>query len=198
MDHEGSFTLIMAAHDVVRILVSAALAIAAVLALGSWAVTSRRIPPASALGRVLRRVSDPVVVPVERWLRRRGLNPQEAPWWLLGLTVVGGIAVMAAAEWLIGVAGRLIGEGQSGPRGVTRLVVYLAGQAVLLSLIARVVGSWMGKDRSTPWLRPAFRLTDWIVEPLRRFIPPLGIIDIVPLVAWFLLQIVLAIVIGAI
>jgi YggT family protein len=36
-------------------------------------------------------------------------------------------------------------------------------------------------------MRPAYVLTDWMVEPLRRVVPPIGMFDLTPLVAWFLI-----------
>jgi len=69
---------------------------------------------------------------------------------------------------------------------------------LIIALIVRVIGSWFGKGRFNRWMRPAYRLTDWIVEPLRRFVPPIGMIDITPLVAWLLLQIGLGIVLRVI
>src|SRR2546422_7025498 len=39
------------------------------------------------------------------------------------------------------------------------------------------------------WIRPAYILTDWIVEPIRRVVPPLGGFDLSPLVAMFALSI---------
>jgi YggT family protein len=171
---------------------------ALVIAIGSWAVTSRRLSPFGWLARTLRSVSDPVLVPVERWLVARGRNPQDAPWWFLGLVVIGGILVLTIGQWLIQTGSALIAAAQSGPHGVLRLLVYLAGQLVLLALIARVIGSWMGAGRYNRFLRPAYRITDWIVEPLRRFIPPIGIVDITPIVAWFLLQLLLGLVLRVI
>jgi YggT family protein len=181
----------MAIYDALRLGIIVVGSLALLIALGSWAVTTRRVDPQGGLGQVIRRLSDPVLVPLERWLVARGRNPQDAPWWLLGLVVIGGIVLLTVAQWLIATAVRLVGANQSGPRGTIRLLVYLAGQIVLFSLIARVIGSWFGAGRLNRWLRPAYRLTDWIVEPLRRFIPPLGVIDITPLVAWLLLQILL-------
>jgi len=35
-------------------------------------------------------------------------------------------------------------------------------------------------------------LTDWIVEPLRRILPPMGQLDFSPLVAWLLLMVLRA------
>ena len=43
-------------------------------------------------------------------------------------------------------------------------------------------------------MRPAYTLTDWIVEPLRKIVPPFGLVDFTPLVAWVLLQIGLSII----
>jgi YggT family protein len=188
----------MHAYDALRLLVLVTAAAAALLALGSWAVTTRRLNPFGPPARFIRRVSDPVLVPVERWLVTRGRNPQHAPWWLLGIVIVAGIVVLTVAGWLIDTAARLMAAAQSGPRSTVRLVVYLAAQVVLFSLIARVIGSWFGAGRHHRLLRFAYRLTDWIVEPLRRFIPRFGMIDITPLAAWLLLQIVLTVILRAI
>lgn len=188
----------MPAYDILRLLVLAVGVAATLLALGSWAVTTGRIPAGTAGARLIRRLSDPILDPLEHWLIQRGRNPQDAPWWLLGLVIVGGIVTLTVAQWLIALAGRLLSSGRTGPRGWIRLVVYLLGQVVLFSLIARVIGSWMGVGRFHRWMRPAYRLTDWIVEPLQRFIPPLGRIDITPVVAWFLLQLLLGVILQAI
>jgi YggT family protein len=128
----------------------------------------------------------------------RGRNPQDAPWWLLGIVVVASILLLTVFQWLSATVSRIVAAGQSGPRSTIRLSLYLATQVILFALIARVVGSWFGAGRFNRWLRPAFRLTDWIVEPLRRFIPPIGIIDITPLAAWLLLQILLSLVLRVI
>lgn len=171
--------------EFLRYAVFAVFAASAALALGSWAVRTRRINPFSAPARLIRSASDPIINPIERWQLRRGGNPQNAPWWLLGLALVGGIVLITMSEWLAGMSRRVAG---AGPRGTVRLVVYYAGQLVVIALIVRVVGSWLGVGRFNRWMRPAYFLTDWIVEPLRKIIPPLGMIDISPIVAWLLLQ----------
>ena len=33
-------------------------------------------------------------------------------------------------------------------------------------------------------------LTDWIIEPIRRILPPFGMLDFSPLVAWLVLSLV--------
>jgi YggT family protein len=112
--------------------------------------------------------------------------------------VTGGIVVLTVAGFLIDTAARLMAAAESGPRSVIRPVVYLAAQVVLFSLIARVIGPWFGAGRYHRLLRPAYLLTDWIVEPLRRLIPPFGMVDIPPLAAWLLLQILLSLVLRVI
>jgi YggT family protein len=46
-------------------------------------------------------------------------------------------------------------------------------------------------------MRPIVVLTDWILEPLRRVLPPFGPLDLSPLVAYFILWIAERVVIGA-
>lgn len=187
----------IALYAVLRFVVLAAFLITLALTVGSWAVTTRRIERFGRAARWIRRLSDPLLQPIERFLVRRGRNPQHAPWWLLGFVIVGGIVALTVAQWLLATAATVVVAAGSGPNGIVRLVVYLCGQAVLLALIVRVVGSWFGVGRYNRWMRPAYTLTDWIVRPLQRFVPPFGIIDITPLVAWLLLDLVLSFVVRA-
>jgi YggT family protein len=38
-----------------------------------------------------------------------------------------------------------------------------------------------------PHFRPIILLTEWLVGPIRRVLPPTGMIDFSPLVAWLVL-----------
>ena len=179
---------------ILRYAVFAVFVAATGIALGSWALRERRISRFGPLARFLRQVSEPVLRPIEVWQLRRGGNPQSAPWWLVGGTVAGGILLLTGAEWILGALMRVNAAASAGPRGILRLLVFAAGQVVIWALIIRVIGSWFGAGRFNRWIRWTYRLTDWIVEPLRRVIPPIGIIDITPLVAWFLLQFLLGVI----
>ena len=180
--------------DVVRGLAFGLFVVCAAVAFGSWAVLTRRINPFSSTGQAIRRITDPILKPVEYWLRKRGGNPRNAGWWILGGSIVGGILLITLTEWIIVQAARMSMAGAAGPRGILRLVIYYAGQVLIIALIARVIGSWLRVGRFNRWMRPAYLLTDWIVEPLRKIVPPLGMIDITPLVAWVLIQIGLSLV----
>jgi len=64
-------------------------AIAALAALGSWLVRTRRVSPFGVLGRTLRAITDPIMKPVERRLVRMGGNPVHAGGWLIVITAIG-------------------------------------------------------------------------------------------------------------
>ena len=161
--------------------------ICALIAFGSWAVMTRRINPFSRLGQIIRKATDPVLGPVEHWVRRRGGNPRNAGWWILGAAIVGGILLITVGEWLVVESARFRFAASSGPRGVLRLVVRYAGRILMIALMARVIGSWFGVGRFNRWMRPAYILTDWLVEPLRKVVPPVRMIDITPLVAYLII-----------
>jgi YggT family protein len=178
----------------------AVLAVAGVAALGAFAamaVQSRTIDPFGRPARLIRRLTDPLLAPIERRILRAGGNPQAAPWWLIGIAVVGGIAVVQGGEWLVGQALTIEAAAGSGPSSLLRLLVDWAFSIVMLALVVRIIGSWVGATPYTRWMRPFVVLTEWMLAPLRRVVPPLGIFDLTPLVAWILLQLARGYVLGA-
>ncbi len=182
--------------DVLRYAVFGVFVGSAAIALGSWAVRSRRISPFGSAGQTIRRLTDPVLAPIETWQLRRGGNPQNAGWWLFGVSLIGGILVLSVAQLLITTVLGLARAALTGPLAAIRFAIVLAGQIVSFALIARVIGSWLGVGRYQAVMKYAYRLTDWIVEPLKRVIPPLGPIDITPFVAWFVIQIALGVIVS--
>ena len=178
--------------DLLRYAVFIFFALSAMIAVGSWAVTTYRLHRFGGPARLVRTISDPVIVPLERWLLSRGGNPQHAPWWLLGIAIAGGILVITAAEVVRDIVAGLLVSARSGPRGIIRFVAYGAAQLVSIALIVRVIGSWFGVGRFNRLMRPAYSLTDWIVEPIRRRLPAtFGPFDLSPVLAWLLLQFIL-------
>jgi len=174
---------------VARYAVFGSFALGALAALGSWAVRTRRISPFSALGRGLRSATDPIVGPVERRLVRMGGNPVHAGWWLVVLIAVGGVILLSLLGWALNMLHTARWAAEAGPRTVFALLVMLAYNVLIFALIARVIGSWFGAFRYSRWMRPAYALTDWIVEPIRRVVPPFGggALDVSPLLAWLVL-----------
>ncbi|MBI4788638.1 MAG: YggT family protein [Chloroflexi bacterium] len=63
------------------------------------------------------------------------------------------------------------------------------------AIIARALVSWLPIDRYHPAIRILDQITEPILAPLRRVIPPLGgMMDITPIIALILIQIVQALV----
>ncbi len=62
--------------------------------------------------------------------------------------------------------------------------------ALNLAILARVLLSWVQVDPYNPLVQLLFQVTEPILEPFRRVIPSVGMIDISPVVAIIVLQIV--------
>jgi YggT family protein len=162
-------------------------ALAVLAAIGSWLVRTRRISPFRPLGRALRQSTDPILRPVESRVLRAGGNPVNAGWWLvIGVALVG-VVVVSLAQWLVGAWLSLDYALSRGPRATLALAVGLVYYVLIIALFARVISSWFGVFRYSRWIRPAYLLTDWIVVPIQRLLPPTGMFDFSPLVAWLVL-----------
>ena len=189
--------MIAANLDVVtRILVVAALVYATVIVVTAWAVRTQRIQPFALWPRFVRKVSDPVLRPLERRVVRMGGNPQEASLWLLGIAVVGGLILISLVQWLIGISFTVAALGQAGPRAWVRFAVNAAFSLLMLALFIRVIASWFPLSPHSGFMRPVMALTDWLIDPIRRFLPPMGMIDFSPMVAWLALWLARNVVMG--
>jgi YggT family protein len=175
---------------ITRTAIVVALAYASVVALTHWAVRSRRMTPFGVWPRFVRRASDPVLLPLERRILRAGGSPNDAPLWLLGVVIAGGLLLLTLVHWLAGFVVTLRYLAASGPRAWLRFVVGGLFTVVMIALIVRVIASWFGISPYRRWMRVAMALTDWIVDPIRRILPPLGMIDFSPLVAWLVLTLI--------
>ncbi|HTO73037.1 MAG TPA: YggT family protein [Gemmatimonadales bacterium] len=172
---------------IVRLTVLGGFLFAAGVAVTHWAVRSGYLQPFGGLPRFMRRVSQPLILPLERRMVKSGHNPSDAPTWLFWIALLGGLAVIGLTQWLIGTIFSLYYAAQSGPRGVLALIIQGTYSVLVAALFIRVVGSWMGVSPYRRWMRPVMALTDWLVEPIRRILPPFGMFDLSPLVAYIVL-----------
>lgn len=127
--------------------------------------------------------------PMERRLVRMGGNPTHAGGWLVILTAVAGILLISLAGWLYTTFLVASAAAAGGPRQTFLLVVDLLYRILFIALIVRVVATWFGMFRYSRWIRPAYILTDWLVEPIRRIVPPISGWDLSPIVAVIVLSI---------
>lgn len=175
------------ALTVARYAVLALFAFSVMVATGSWLVRTRRVSPFSQFGRSLRSVTDPIVRPVEKRLVRLGGNPVNAGWWLVVVVAAGGVVFISVLGWALSAFPVAAAYAAAGPVATLALVVEIAYKIIFYAVIVRVVASWLGYFQYARWLRPVYALTDWLVVPVRRFVPPMGMIDISPLIALVIL-----------
>ena len=180
---------------VLRAIVVAAFIAGALVAVTHWAVRSRRLNAFGAWPRLVRSASDPLLKPFERRIVRLGGNPQDAPFWLMGAIVLGGLVVIGLFRWLVGFIESVGFVSSGGPRFWLAAIVRIVASILQIALLVRVIASWLGMSYAR-WMRPVNALTNWIITPLRRVIPPLGAFDVTPLVAWLLLIVVERVLIG--
>ncbi len=170
-----------------RYLVLGAVGLTALAAAGAMAVQRRWLNPFGRPARAVRDLTDPMLKPIERRLLRGGGNPQNAPWWLMAVAIIGGILLLTVTQWLAAQIYALVSAAAHGGRSLLWLIVDWSFSLLMLALVVRVIGSWMGAGRYNRWMRPFYALTEWMLAPLRQVIPALGPFDVTPIVAWFLL-----------
>lgn len=161
-------------------------AIVIVLCALDWAARARRINPFSGPARFARNRIDPLIAPVERLVVRMGGVPSAAPWWAIVAYAVGGILLIALLGLLGGIVAQVVAAIET-PSAIPILIASWIFAVLKLALIVRVVASWLPVSPRAWWIRWSFALTEWMLSPLRRVVPTVGMIDITPLVAWLLL-----------
>lgn len=67
--------------------------------------------------------------------------------------------------------------------GIVGQVMFLLGCAVF----ARAILSWFPIDRNGPIFQVLDAITEPILDPLRRVVPTIGMVDLTPMIAIFIL-----------
>jgi YggT family protein len=160
-------------------------------------INFRNVNPFSRWVMVVRRWTDPLVEPVRRLLMPYRVSYKVAPFICMGIVLLLGYVT---TQFLSGVYETI--RGVSIALRMNNLVAaagfLLYGLLALYSalLIFRIIIMWGRTYHRSRWLRRLEAITDPILLPLRRLIPPVRMIDLSPLVAllaiWVLQQIVVA------
>jgi YggT family protein len=74
---------------------------------------------------------------------------------------------------------------------IARLLLETIGALLGVTLLLRAYMNWVGMPNRNPLAQFAIALTDWLVRPLRRVIPPAGRWDTASLVAAYLIAVVM-------
>jgi YggT family protein len=174
----------------VRSVVAVAVVILAIAFLLDWLVRTRRINPFHPMARVVRRFVDPLVTPIERRIVRAGGSPSSAPIWALVGAVFIGIVIISGLDFVLQGLVSMIFAASSGPMGLFVMLVRLTFDILRLAIIIVVLVSWLPISPFSAWVRWAFAITEPLLRPLRDIVPRLGMFDITPIVAYFLLKII--------
>jgi YggT family protein len=179
-----------AAVQILRtVLLWIALVFGAICAL-DWAVRTRKISPFNAIARFCRSTVDPFIAPIERKVVRAGGTPASAPLWALAAVVVGGILLLTLLDVVRAEVVRSMVASQSGSAGIFHLLVSWTFSILKIALIVRVISSWLPISPYSVWVRWSYALSEPILAPLRRVVPMMGGLDITPILAYFLLNII--------
>jgi YggT family protein len=139
----------------------------------------------------VRRLTDPFVNPVRRSLMGFGIQPNGAPLVVVLLTIlVGAFVWMLASSLLNTLAGVYDSLTSKTPSGIVAFLGYvLYGALTLYSLLImiRIVFSWGRVREVNRVMRFLIKATDPLLVPLRQMIPPLGMFDISPIVAFIII-----------
>lgn len=139
----------------------------------------------------VRRLTDPLVNPVRRSLASLGVQPNGAPLVVVLLTILLGFFVLRLAGSILSTAAGVtiaLTSGEAG--GIVALVGYvLYGLLSVYSLliVIRIVFSWGRVTYGNRVMRFLINVTDPLLVPLRQMIPPLGMFDISPIVAFIII-----------
>jgi YggT family protein len=146
------------------------------------------INPFSWPSLTLRRITDPMINPVRRVLAGFGIQPKVAPLiTILIVILLGWLTLQLVASILNIVAGILISLSAGEMVALVGYILYGLLSLYSMFLLIRIIFSWGMVSYSNPLMRFLANLTDPLLLPLRRVIPPIGMFDISPIVAFFII-----------
>jgi YggT family protein len=135
-----------------------------------------------------RRLTDPIVAPVRRALVGFGVDPKYSPLVTILITVLLGYfmlqLVRSIANTLLGV---LLSIQSSQVVPIFGYILYGLLSFYLLLIFIRIIFSWAMISYSNRIMRFLINTTEPMLGPLRRIVPPLGMWDISPIVAFIII-----------
>jgi YggT family protein len=137
----------------------------------------------------VRRFSDPLLNPIRRSMMGFGFQPNLAPLVVILIAILlGWFAVTLAQSVLLVTAGGVLASlEQQRLIAVVGYLIYGALSIYELLIFIRIIFSWGRVSYANRLMRFLVRATDPLLVPLRRIVPPLGMMDISPIVAFILI-----------
>jgi len=140
--------------------------------------------------RNVRRATEPVLLPARAILRGFRLDPRVAPFIVVLLMIIAGyLTVQIAGTILNTIAGILYATTTHRVNAAAGIVGYLLFGFLglyTLAIFVRIIFSWGGASYVNRLMRFLVRATEPLLAPLRRMLPTVGMFDISPLIAFFI------------
>jgi YggT family protein len=138
--------------------------------------------------RTLRRLTDGFVMPVRGSMRNVGVDPKFAPLVVILVSILLGYFILQLLGTIASTIDGVISSARAG--AVIAVVGFILNGLLsifILLIFIRIIFSWGMVSYQNRVMRFLVDATEPLLGPLRRIIPPLGRMDISPLVAVLIL-----------
>jgi YggT family protein len=178
--------------------VIAAIVAVVVLVLLRFIANQADLNPFGWASLTIRRLTDPFIGPVRRGLMGFGVDPKFAPLVTIFLTIlVGWFALQIVASIINTLAGILSSVLARAPAPMIGYVLYGMVSLYILLIFIRIIFSWGMASYSNRVMRFLVNATEPMLGPLRRYVPLVGTFDISPIVAFLILWLIQAAIVGS-
>lgn len=144
----------------------------------------------------VRGLTDPLINPVRRSLARASIDPKYSPLVVIIIAFVAGyFAIAFSSAVLDSIMGVVISINRGSLFAVVGYIIYGILSVYILLIFARIIFSW-GLSSVNRLMLFLVRVTEPVLAPFRRLIPPVGMLDISPIVVLLLLNLLQAFVAG--
>ena len=138
--------------------------------------------------RTLRRLTDGFLIPVRGALRGVGVDPKFAPLVVILVSILLGYFILQLVGTLATTLSGVITGVQAGQLFlVLGFILHGLISVYILLIFIRIIFSWGMVSYTNRVMRFLVDATEPLLGPLRRMIPPLGRMDISPIVAFLIL-----------
>jgi len=169
------------------IVVAAIIAVIALMVIRLIAEAAN-LNPFSRPSLLIRQLSDPFVSRMRRGLMGFGIDPKYSPVVVILIAILLGWFVLQLAETLAYTAAGLLNSVRHGAMvSALGFIIYGAVSLYIIFIFMRIVFSWGMVSYSNRIMRFLVKTTEPLLGPLRRIVPPLGMLDISPIVAFLIL-----------
>ena len=141
----------------------------------------------------VRGLSDPFINPVRRALLQFGFGPNLAPLVTILLAILLGYFVILLTNSILNTAAGVLLSSQAVPQRQSAIIaiigylLYGLLDIYVLLIFIRIIFSWGQVSYANRVMRFLVNATDPLLVPLRRIIPPFGMFDLSPIVAFIIL-----------